>query len=105
MNSLNNLRIRTRIFGLVAVAVIGFTAVLIITDRIGSEYHINGPLYQRLMLRKSVMAEYAPSSLCATDSMLKLSLLLTVTDPLEVPKILEHYRKYRQSYRERQAYV
>jgi methyl-accepting chemotaxis protein WspA len=105
MKSLNNLSIRARIFGLVLVALIGFTAVLVITDRVGSEYDINGPLYERLMVRKNVMAEYAPSTLCATDSMLKLSLLLSITDPVEVPKLLEHYRTYRQNYRDRQAWV
>jgi methyl-accepting chemotaxis protein WspA len=105
MTLLSHLSIRTRIFGLVLTAAIGLTAVLIITDRIGSEYDINGPLYRKLMLRKSIMGEYTPSSLAATDAMLKLSLLMTARDPVEVPKILEHYRRYRQNYRDRQDFV
>jgi methyl-accepting chemotaxis protein WspA len=105
MRRLKDFTIKTRLYGLVAVALIGFTAVLGTTYWMASEYAVNGPLYKRLALRKAVMSEYQPSFLCATEPALKLSLMLTAPDPHTLQEVTDVYRKMEAKYREREEFV
>lgn len=105
MKRLNDLSIKTRLFGLIATAVVGFAAALGLTYWMSSEYAVNGPIYHRLMLRKTAMAEYTPSSLMLTESVLKLSLLLASNDPAESRSLLDAYRKYSAQYRDRRDFI
>ena len=104
MKRLNDLSIKTRLFGLIAVAVVGFATALGLTYWMTSEYAINGPLYHRLMLRTSAMSEFQPSTLMATEPALKLSLLIASNDPAESRSVLEAYRIHLGEYRDRKEY-
>lgn len=105
MRRLSDFTITTRIYGLVVVALIGFTAVIGTTYWMASEYAVNGPLYKRLALRKQVMAEYTPSSLCATEPAKEVCVLLTATDPVVVREVTEKYLRLERTYREREEFV
>ena len=105
MKRLRDLRIKTRLYGLVAIAVVGFASVLALMFWITEEYSINGPIYNRLLLRKSVMADYQPSSLCATEAEVKLCLTLIMTNPSEVQDAIADYRKLAAEYQSRQEFV
>ncbi|QEL13539.1 methyl-accepting chemotaxis protein [Limnoglobus roseus] len=105
MKRLKDFSIKTRLYGLVVNAVLGFTATLGLTYWMAGEYAVSGPLYDRLMLRKSVISDYQPGPMSATEAAFQLSLLLVVTDPAESRSVLEHYRKLHADYRERQEFV
>ena len=105
MRRLSDFTINTRIYGLVAIALIGFTAVLATTYWMASEYAVNGPLYKRLALRKAVMAEYTPSLLCATEPAKELCVLLAATDPAVIREVTDKYRRLEKMYSEREEFV
>ncbi len=105
MKRLKDYSIRTRLYGLVVNAVLGFAATLGLTYWMSGEYAVNGPIYHRLMARKSAMCEYQPSSLMATEPALKLALLLASNDPAESRSLLDAYRRYATQYRDRRDFM
>ncbi len=104
MTRIRDLSIKSRLYGLVATAVLGFATVLALTFWLSYEYQVNGPLYDRLMLRRTVMGEYEPSTLSVVEPAVKLSLLLIVTDPEETRKLTASYRQLEAKFHERRAY-
>jgi methyl-accepting chemotaxis protein WspA len=104
MTRFQDLSIKSRLYGLVAVAVLGFATVLGLTFWMSYEYQVNGPLYDRLMVRRAVMGEYEPSSLFVAEPALKLSLLLTVNDPEQSRQVLSAFRRVETAYQNRKAY-
>jgi methyl-accepting chemotaxis protein WspA len=105
MRRLSDYTIKTRIYGLVVVALVGFTSVIGTAFWMASEYAINGPLYNRVSIRKAVMSEYAPSSLCMTEPAKEASLLLTATDPAVIREVTEKYRRLEAKYTDRQEFA
>jgi len=99
-----NLTIKARLYGLVAIAVIGFAVVLGVSQWMSSRYDVNGPLYQRLMERQSVMAEYEPSTLSLTGPKLTINTMLIAKDSDELGQLVAQFRKEEARFRDRQAY-
>jgi methyl-accepting chemotaxis protein WspA len=99
-----DLTIKARLYGLVAIAVIGFAVVLGVSQWMSSRYDVNGPLYQRLMERQSVMAEYEPSTLSLTGPKLTINTMLIAKDSDELAQLVAQFRNDEARFRERQAY-
>src|SRR6266542_2413562 len=89
MKRLRDFSIKARLYLLVAVVVVGFTTVLGITFWLSSRYQVNGPLYNRLMLRKTIMAEYEPASLALVQPNLTLNTMLIAKDKDELGRLEE----------------
>jgi methyl-accepting chemotaxis protein WspA len=104
MKRFRDFSIKTRLYGLVAVAVVGFAAVLGVTAWLSTRYQVNGPLYQRLMTRKTAMAEYEPASLSIIQPKLTVNTMLIDEDPRETRRLIEQLRQEETHFRERQAY-
>src|SRR3954451_14086748 len=104
MKRFRDLSIKARLYGLVAVAVLGFAAVLGVTYWLSAQYQVNGPLYQRLMLRKTVMAEVEPAALSIIQPKLTVNTMLLARDDAEVRLLVEQFRNEEARFRERQAY-
>lgn len=104
MTRFHDLSIKSRLYGLVAVAVLGFATVLGLTFWMSYEYQVNGPLYDRIMLRRTVMGEYEPSTLSVVEPTLKLSLLMSIADPEQSREILAIFRRLESVYHDRKAY-
>jgi methyl-accepting chemotaxis protein WspA len=104
MKGLRDLSIKARLYGLVAVAVVGFTGVLVVSAWLSARYEVNGPLYHRLLKRKSAMAEYDPAALALVQPKLTVAHLLLAKGPDEVRGYTEQFRKEEKRFRERQAY-
>ena len=104
MFRLNDLSIRARLYGLVVVAVIGFAAVLIITQVLSARYQINGPLYDRITKRRAAMSEIEPSTMTLVMSKLAINHMLIAKDDEEARRFAEEYRKYEKAFRDRQAH-
>src|SRR5215469_18256751 len=104
MKGLGDLSIKARLYGLVAIAVVGFTTVLVVSSWLSGRYEVNGPLYNRLLTRKNVMAEYDPAALVLVRPKLTVAHLLLAKGPEEVRSYTEQFRKEEARFRERQAY-
>jgi methyl-accepting chemotaxis protein WspA len=104
MTRFKDLSIKARLYGLVAVAVIGFTAVLGITFWQSAQYYVNGPIYKHLIIRKNVQSEYEPASLAMVPEKLALNTMLIAKDPDEARQYEDQFRKEEARFRERQAY-
>jgi methyl-accepting chemotaxis protein WspA len=104
MFRLKDTSIKARLYGLVAVAVVGFAAVLTITQWLSARYQINGPLYDRLMNRRSVMSEFEPSTLSLVMAKLAINHMLIAKDEEESRRFAGEFRKYEKTFHERQAY-
>ncbi|MEI7686572.1 MAG: methyl-accepting chemotaxis protein [Planctomycetota bacterium] len=99
-----DMSIKARLYSLIAVTVIGFGAVLAITQWLSARYQINGPLYDRLMIRRAIMSEFEPSTFSLVMAKLAINHILISTDDDEAKRYVEEYRKYERLFRERQAY-
>jgi methyl-accepting chemotaxis protein WspA len=99
-----NWSIRARLYGLVAVAIVGFAAVFLLSNWLSGQYEINGPHYNRLMVRKNVMSEYEPSTLTLVQPNLTVHQLLLSKDNEEVEDLAERFAREEQVFRERKAH-
>src|SRR5262245_26669774 len=104
MASFKNLSIKTRLYSLVALAVIGFTAVIGITYLMSAQYQVNGPLYQHLTTRRLIAAEFEPSTLAIVPHKLTINTMLIAKDADETHRLVDQFRKEEAKFRERQAY-
>jgi methyl-accepting chemotaxis protein WspA len=103
MNPLHNLTIRARLYGLVAIAVIGFIAVIMTTAYLTRHYQVNGPLYDRLMLRRSALGAIEPSLLTLTSAEVLVGELLVASDEEETRRLLEQLAQCQRTFRALQA--
>src|SRR5262249_14463329 len=104
MKGFRDFSIKARLYGLVAVAVLGFTSVLVVSAWLTGRYEVNGPLYNRLLTRKNVMAEYDPAALALVQPKLTVAHMLLAKGPDEVRGYTEQFRREEKRFRERQAY-
>src|SRR5437870_3862127 len=100
MLRLSDMSIKARLYGLVAVAVIGFTAVLTITQWLSARYQINGPLYERLARRREALSEIEPSTLTLVMAKLAINHMLIAKDDDEALRFADEFRKYEKVFRE-----
>jgi len=98
------LSIRSRLYGLVGVAVIGFSAAFLMSTWLAGRYQINGPRYDRLMVRKEVMSEYEPSTLSLVQAKLTVNHLLISKDDDEVQRLTEQLASEEKTFRDRKAH-
>src|SRR4051812_11517818 len=96
--------IRARLYSLVAVAVVGFAAVFLLTSWLAGRYQINGPLYNRLIIRRNAMAEYEPSTLSLVGAEIALSHMLLSKDDEELRRLTDQFYKAERVFNERRAY-
>jgi methyl-accepting chemotaxis protein WspA len=104
MKRFRDISIKARLYGLVVVAVVSFATVLAATTWLSVRYQINGPLYQRLMIRKTAMAEYEPAGLTIIQPKLTLNTMLIDEGPREIRRLIEQFRQEEAHFRDRQAY-
>jgi methyl-accepting chemotaxis protein WspA len=104
MTFFKDLSIKTRLYGLVALAVIGFTAVIGITYVMSARYQVNGPLYRHLVARRLIAAEFEPSTLAIVGHKLTINTMLIAKDGEETQRLVDQFRKEEAKFRERQTY-
>jgi methyl-accepting chemotaxis protein WspA len=88
----------------VALTAIGFTTVLGINKWLSAKYQVNGPLYEHLMTRRVIQAEYEPATLAIIEPKLTVNTMLIAKDPEEVRQLTDQFRKLEARYRDRRAY-
>ena len=99
-----DMSIKSRLYSQIAVAVIGFIAVLSITLWLSAAYQVNGPLYDRLVVRRAALSEVEPSVLTLVMAKLSINHMLLARDEVEARRFVEEYRKCEKVFRDRQAH-
>jgi hypothetical protein len=64
---LNDIPIRTKLYAMVAISAAGLAAVLGLSVWVLHTYRVNGPIYDRLILRKSALSDVAPATFLLAD--------------------------------------
>jgi methyl-accepting chemotaxis protein WspA len=101
---LQDLSIKARLYTLVALTAIGFTTVLGINKWLSAKYQVNGPLYEHLMTRRVIQAEYEPATLAIIEPKLTINTMLIAKDPDEVRQLVDQFRRLEARFNERRAY-
>jgi methyl-accepting chemotaxis protein WspA len=101
MTRFKDMSIRTRLYGLVALAVIGFTAVIGITYWLSAHYQVNGPLYEHLMARRRIASDF---ELAIIGHKLTINTMLIAKDGGETQQLVDQFRKEEAKFHDRQAY-
>ena len=96
--------IKAKLYGIVLLSAVGLAAVLALALFLLTNFGINGPLYQRIMLRKSAMAEFEPCTLFVVEPYLTLIEILGTDDPAELKKRIAEYNQLELRCNERKAY-
>ncbi len=101
---LSDISIRTRLYGLIAFAMI----VLILTMSLGSwllsQYRINGPVYEKVENVRQLQNELEPSVLTIVRPYQTILSLSITKDPAEVTRLKALLERLEAKYRERQQY-
>jgi methyl-accepting chemotaxis protein WspA len=101
---LQDLSIKARLYTLVFLTAIGFTTVLGVNKWLSAKYQVNGPLYEHLMTRRVIQAEYEPATLAIIEPKLIINTMLIAKDQDEVRQLTDQFRKLETRYHERRAY-
>ena len=104
MARLGNFTIKTKLLGIVACTVLGMASILAMAMFVITNYRVNGPLYQRLFLRKSAMAEIEPCTLFVIEPFMTLSQMNSSEDARERKALLATFDAQEQEYLEREKY-
>ena len=90
---LQDLSIKARLYTLVFLTAIGFTTVLGVNKWLSAKYQVNGPLYEHLMTRRVIQAEYEPATLAIIEPKLTINTMLIAKDPDEVRQLVDQFRR------------
>jgi methyl-accepting chemotaxis protein WspA len=104
MPKFRDVTIKTKLYGLIVFSALGLAAVLGLALWVLFEYRINGPVYERLSRRTAALAEVEPSVFFLVQPYLALEEMSTATDPAEVQRLTEAFRRRETLYQEREAY-
>ncbi len=104
MNLLRSTTIKNKLNGIVLFSALGFACVLALALFLLATYGINGPLYKRLMLRKSALAEVEPCTLFVIEPYVTLFAMTATVDHTETRKLINEYQALLAKYNQRKLY-
>ncbi|HEY1599399.1 MAG TPA: methyl-accepting chemotaxis protein [Pirellulales bacterium] len=96
--------IKAKLYGIVLLSAIGLAAVLTLALFLLMRFGINGPLYQKIMLRKSAMAEFEPCTLFVVEPYLTLIEIMGTDDSAEQKELMAEFYRREERCHERQSY-
>ena len=99
-----DLRVGTKLGCLTAVAVIGVTAFASLAYQTLSVVKVTGPVYERIVDAKDLVADVLPLPEYLVESYLNVFQLAEETDPARMQVLLGRSAKLKQEYEERHAY-
>jgi methyl-accepting chemotaxis protein WspA len=97
-----SLRLTTKLFMLVLICLIGFAAFAIVASRTLEEVRVKGPVYDRIVVAKDVIADVLPPPKYIIESYLIVLQLTEETDPDVIKAHRARTTALRQEYKDRQ---
>ncbi|MGZ5526727.1 MAG: methyl-accepting chemotaxis protein [Methylomonas sp.] len=104
MKNPNRLTIKTRFIVIVASLVIGFAAFGFATFRAMHMLNVNGPVYQRIVQGKDIIADVLPPPEYIIESYLVALQLTQAADPEEINTLTESFQSLKKEYESRHRY-
>jgi methyl-accepting chemotaxis protein len=107
---LNNLKkythltIKMRFIVIVASLILGFSAFGFATFQAMNTLNVNGPVYQRIMQGKDIIADVLPPPAYIIESYLVALQLTQATDPDEIGTLVAHFQSLKKEYESRHRY-
>jgi methyl-accepting chemotaxis protein WspA len=101
---LNDVTIRTKLYGLVAISAGGLAVVLGLALWLLYEYRVNGPVYAHLIARKSALSDVEPATYVLLEPYFTLYQLNQATEPAEIERLTQEFRRLQTNCRRRQEY-
>jgi methyl-accepting chemotaxis protein len=98
---LQNMRIKTKLLLLCSIMLVGFIVFGLISFDAVAEIEVNGPVYQRIIEGKNLIADILPPPEYILESFLTLLQLQNETDPEKRGVLIEKVRRLRKAYYER----
>ena len=102
MSRLDQVSIRTKLYGLLLGYTVVVAGMLMFTGYIQYTYRINGPVYHKLISQYGLLIDTSPPTLYISQPYITLQELESATDPTEIQQLKErfqdHEAKYRQDY-------
>lgn len=104
MNRLRHATIKTKLYGIIAISVVGLIIVLSLSLYLLSSFGINGPAYNRILLRKSALAELEPCTLFVIEPYLTLFEITASKDADETRRLIADFKEQEKKCIDRNAY-
>jgi methyl-accepting chemotaxis protein WspA len=104
MPRFRDVTIRTKLYGLAALSVVGFATVLGLGYHVITDYTVGGPVQERIALAKDLRGEQAAPKIFLGPSYICLREMRSQKDPEAVKKLIERYHQREKLYHERHAY-
>lgn len=104
MSRYSDTTIKTKLRALVSFCALSFAAVLGLSLWVLHEYRVNGPVYDQIMRRTTVLAELEPTTFDMAEPYRILVELSIVTDAAEIESLKHQFARHETHFREREAY-
>jgi methyl-accepting chemotaxis protein WspA len=96
--------IKIKLYGIVLLSALGLVAVLALAIFLLTTFGINSTLYQKIMLRKTALAEFEPATFFVVEPYLTLIEITATDDPLEKKRLIAQFHAQEHKAHERYAY-
>jgi methyl-accepting chemotaxis protein WspA len=104
MPRFKDISIGAKLNGLILLGTLGLLTVLVLGGWLLFVFRVNGPLYERIMLRKDVMGDFSPSPLFLLEPHLVIREMNATTDPAEIRQLTERFQRLAADYRRQKAH-
>lgn len=101
---LRDLGIRTRVFILVLVPILGLVAVLLSSWSVMARVRIGGPVATELMAQKDLIADILPPPLFIVEAHLLAHEIITATTPAQIESAVKGLEKCKEQFKERREF-
>jgi HAMP domain-containing protein len=98
ISRLQNMRIKTKLLLLCCIMLVGFIVFGLISVQVVAEIEVNGPLYDRIVRDKNLIADILPPPAYILESFLTLMQLQDEADPVKRELLIEKIGKLRKAY-------
>jgi methyl-accepting chemotaxis protein WspA len=102
--SFRSLRLTTKLFLLVLICLVGFAAFAVVASRTLGEVRVKGPVYDRIVTAKDVIADVLPPPKYIIESYLIVLQLTEETDPAEITELRKRTTELGAQYAKQQAF-
>lgn len=101
MRRFSDITIRTKLYGLVICSTLGLIAVLGLSGWLLAEFRVSGPVYNRIITAKDIVADVLPPPEYIIESFLLLHQMDQTTDAAVIGGLANRFRRLESDYRQR----
>src|SRR5215472_12660204 len=100
-----DLSVKSKLYGLAILSIVGLAAVLGLAHYVITTYLVGGAVYERIALAKDLRGEQAPPTIFLGPSYIILREVRSVTtDPNELRRLIDRYHQREEMFQKRYSY-